>query len=73
MVKCPENAVYIQILAQKRAQNYFESNLSSDARYVNLIKDENDMYKQLLLSVGEYVNQIYYWENLYSYSYCFVI
>lgn len=59
-MKCPEKAVYVQILAQTRAQDYIASNLSSDARHVNLIKAPNDMYKQLLLSVGEYVNQKIY-------------
>lgn len=57
MAKCPEKSIYIQILDQTRAQNYIESNLHSDAKHITLIKDAKDMYKQLLLSVGEYVNQ----------------
>ncbi|KAL4113184.1 hypothetical protein QTP88_016854 [Uroleucon formosanum] len=56
LVKCPEKAIYVQILAQTRAQDYITSNLSSDARHVNLIKTPNDMYKQLLLSVGDLFN-----------------
>uniref|UniRef100_A0A2H8TY64 Fatty acid synthase n=1 Tax=Melanaphis sacchari TaxID=742174 RepID=A0A2H8TY64_9HEMI len=56
LAKCPEKSIYIQILAQKRAQNYIASNLNADAKYVNLIKDDNDMYKQLLLSVGDLFN-----------------
>ncbi|XP_022181594.1 fatty acid synthase-like [Myzus persicae] len=56
LVKCPEKAIYVQILAQTRAQNYIASNLHSSARHVNLITNPNDMYKQLLLSVGDLFN-----------------
>jgi hypothetical protein len=52
-VKCPVDAIFIQILAQSQTDNYFSNNLSTDAVHVNLIKDANDSYKQLLLSVGE--------------------
>jgi len=54
--KCPEKSIYIQILDQKLAKNYISSNLHSDAKHVNLIKDAKDMYKQLLLSVGDLFN-----------------
>lgn len=56
LAKCPEKAVYVQILDQTRAQNYITSNLNSNAKYVNLIKEPGDMYKQLLLSVGDLFN-----------------
>jgi len=56
LVKCPVDAIFIQILAQSQTDNYFSNNLSTDAVHVNLIKDANDSYKQLLLSVGDLFN-----------------
>lgn len=56
--KCPVEAIYIQLLAQSNANDYFTSHKNSNATHVNLIRDANDTYKQLLLSVGEYVNEI---------------
>lgn len=55
-MKCPVEAIYVQVLSQLQADNYFASCLNSDTTHVNLVKDANDSYKQLLLSVGEYVN-----------------
>lgn len=54
-MKCPADAIYIQILPQLQTENFISKNLNSNATYVNIIKNANDAYKQLLLSVGEYV------------------
>lgn len=58
-MKCPAEAIYVQILSQQQAENYFANNKNSDETvHINLIKDANDSYKQLLISVGEYVYEV---------------
>lgn len=58
-MKCPAEAIYVQILSQQQAENYFANNTNSDETvHINLIKDANDSYKQLLISVGEYVYEV---------------
>lgn len=52
-MKCPVDAIFVQVLGQSQTDNYFSNNLNSNAVHVNLVKDANDSYKQLLLSVGE--------------------
>lgn len=52
-MKCPDSAVYVQVLDQSQAEIYFANNLNANSTLVNLIKDANNSYKQLLLSVGE--------------------
>lgn len=60
LVKCPADAIYVQILAQTQTKNYLKNNLHDNSTYINLINDANDSYKQLLLSIGKYANQIVY-------------
>lgn len=53
LVKCPADAIYVQVLAQSQTDNYFTNNQNANSVHVNLIEDANDSYKQLLLSVGK--------------------
>lgn len=62
MVKCPVDAIYIQVLSQLQVDDYFAN---SNVTYVNLVTNANDSYKQLLLSVGEYVNRIIHTQKCY--------
>ncbi|XP_050542847.1 fatty acid synthase-like isoform X2 [Daktulosphaira vitifoliae] len=54
LAKCPDDAIYLQILNQIDLQN--NSAINKNSVYINLIEDSNDTLKQLLLSIGDLFN-----------------